>query len=167
MSVPAAMRGAGLTQGAFYAHFDSKEALLAAAFEHALSEAVRMVDDAAAGRSGIDAVIAIAERYLSEEHRDLPGIGCPLPALFGEAAATPLGQTAELLARGFDTMRDRIERAGGGVLNSDRAMAVVVSLVGAQVAARALRGNPASSEVLSACRASIPDLLRSSPAGDT
>ncbi len=165
MSVPAAMRGAGLTQGAFYAHFDSKEALLATAFEHALTEALQMVDDAAAGRSGVEAVIAVAERYLSEEHRDRPEMGCPLPALFGEAAAST-GRDRDMLARGLDAMRDRIEWVGGGTLDSDEAMAIVVLLVGAQVTARALRGTPSSTTVLATSRAWITALLRSSrPSG--
>lgn len=160
MSVPAAMRGAGLTQGAFYAHFDSKDALLTTAFEHALAEAVQMVDDAAAGRSGIDAVIAVADRYLSEEHRDRPDLGCPLPALFGEAAAASEVRDRDLLAHGLATMCDRIESAGGRAVDAESAMGIVVLLVGAQVTARALRGTSASTAALATSRALIVDLLR-------
>lgn len=79
------MQDAGLTNGAFYPHFQSKTELvresLAAAME---TQAQQMAEVLAA--EGLDGVIAT---YLSPEHRDNPGIGCAVSALGAELAREP------------------------------------------------------------------------------
>jgi TetR/AcrR family transcriptional regulator, transcriptional repressor for nem operon len=81
VGVASVMSGAGLTHGGFYAHFASKDELIAAAidqmFESALARWARETGD----RSPGDGLAAYIEFYLSPAHRDARGTGCPMPAL--------------------------------------------------------------------------------------
>src|SRR5881398_2801876 len=61
------MSDAGLTNGAFYAHFDSKEDLVAEVIRHELGVQVGAMDGLPAGRAGLEAYV---RQYLSPEHRD-------------------------------------------------------------------------------------------------
>src|SRR5262245_4422131 len=63
------MQEAGLTHGGFYAHFDSKEDLMAAACQRSMEQSVQAWL-AAAGKD--DPLKAVAGRYLSKGHRDHP-----------------------------------------------------------------------------------------------
>jgi TetR/AcrR family transcriptional repressor of nem operon len=76
------MADAGLTNGAFYAHFSSKDELVAAAVADQLrSQQGRIRALAGTGRAGLE---QIAREYLSGEHRDNPGDGCASAALLEE-----------------------------------------------------------------------------------
>ena len=76
MSVAEIAKAAGLTHGALYSHFKSKEALQSAALARAFK-------DCAAGFTGLTLEQFLA-RYLSPEHRDNAGDGCPTAALVSE-----------------------------------------------------------------------------------
>jgi TetR/AcrR family transcriptional regulator, transcriptional repressor for nem operon len=75
------MADAGLTNGAFYAHFASKEDLVAAAVAEQLRTQYEGLDAVAPGRAGVEQLV---RAYLSPEHRDSPGEGCPSAALLEE-----------------------------------------------------------------------------------
>jgi len=76
------MADAGLTNGAFYAHFGSKDELVAAAVADQMrSQQERIGALAETGRAGLE---QIAREYLSAEHRDNPGGGCASAALLDE-----------------------------------------------------------------------------------
>jgi TetR/AcrR family transcriptional regulator, transcriptional repressor for nem operon len=87
--VASLMAEAGLTNGAFYAHFASKEALVAEAVVAALQETAaviaRKIDDAAAGHR-LDAVV---DHYLQPKHVAHPELGCAVAALGPELARRP------------------------------------------------------------------------------
>src|SRR5437764_10554084 len=74
------MEEAGLTAGGFYAHFDSKQELLAEALTCAGAEAGRRHAAALEGLSGGEWLEAFLGRYLSVEHRGKWEEGCPLAA---------------------------------------------------------------------------------------
>ena len=150
--VDRSMRAAGLTAGAFYAHFQSKSQLLSLAFERALEEIGAIMRGAAAGESGPGALMRIADTYLSEEHMRKPAAGCPLPAVAGEAASTKNRAVHQLLARGLETVGGRLQAAGD--IDADRALGLAALLVGGQILARATRGTPVAARVLAACRTS-------------
>jgi TetR/AcrR family transcriptional repressor of nem operon len=76
MSMADIAKAAGLTHGALYSHFKSKEALQSAAL-------ARAFEDCAAGFTGLTLEQFLA-RYLSPEHRDNAGDGCPTAALVSE-----------------------------------------------------------------------------------
>ena len=75
------MADAGLTNGAFYAHFESKDDLVANVVAEELGA---QRDRLTALRPGRAALEAFVREYLSPEHRDMPGEGCPSAALLDE-----------------------------------------------------------------------------------
>lgn len=79
--VAAVMSEAKLTNGAFYAHFASKEALVEEVITHQLQEQIESFQQAPKDISGVKAIIAT---YLTKEHRDNCGAGCPSAALLDE-----------------------------------------------------------------------------------
>lgn len=78
------MKGAGLTQGAFYKQFDSKDDLAALASRRAMESATRRWSSVAA--SSPDPIQGVIDLYLSAGHREETGDGCPLVALGSDAA---------------------------------------------------------------------------------
>jgi TetR/AcrR family transcriptional regulator, transcriptional repressor for nem operon len=75
------MADAGLTNGAFYAHFASKEDLVATALAEQLREQRESFSALAPGRTGVEQYV---REYLSVQHRDNPDDGCPSAALLDE-----------------------------------------------------------------------------------
>lgn len=80
------MSAAGMTHGGFYRHFDSKEQLVTEACAVASSSMVDRLSLLTSQKPGRRALRALAEFYLSSEHRDNPGAGCPLAAIGSELA---------------------------------------------------------------------------------
>src|ERR1700761_9102145 len=81
VSVPDVMAEIGLSRGGFYKHFDSKEALVAAAIDAAFAQHVRRVQEIA-GQQADDpgpTRAAFLDFCLSPENRDGPATGCPSP----------------------------------------------------------------------------------------
>ena len=75
------MKDAGLTNGAFYAHFASKEDLVAAVIAEQLREQAIQFHDQPPTHTGVERIV---RDYLSREHLDHPGDGCPSAALLDE-----------------------------------------------------------------------------------
>ncbi|MGW7292811.1 TetR/AcrR family transcriptional regulator [Streptomyces xiamenensis] len=76
------MKDAGLTNGAFYTHFASKDSLVAAAIaDQQLIFHANIVAEAEPGAAGLEQIV---RSYLSADHRDNPGDGCPNAALLDE-----------------------------------------------------------------------------------
>jgi AcrR family transcriptional regulator len=75
------MKDAGLTNGAFYAHFASKDDLVASVVAEQLHEQATQFRDRPPGRAGVEQIV---REYLSPEHRDHRGEGCPSAALLDE-----------------------------------------------------------------------------------
>src|SRR5262245_54524986 len=88
------MHEAGLTVGGFYAHFDSKEALIEAALHRCLGEWRGKPFGRPQEEAWSDRLAAMLERYLSARHRDEPCEGCPLPAVTAEIAVQGTGKQA-------------------------------------------------------------------------
>jgi len=93
------MADAGLTNGAFYAHFASKEDLVATAVADQLREQRASFSERVPGRAGVEQYV---REYLSVQHRYNPGDGCPSAALLDEIGrctdATKRAYTDGLLA---------------------------------------------------------------------
>lgn len=165
-SVPAVMRGAGLTVGGFYAHFRSKRAMDAEVL-HKTLEDVRANWFAGLERSeGIDWLTRVVRRYLSATHRDEVDAGCALPATISElshADKKTRGAVAEALEEAIREFTEHAIPAGPGAPEGaesvrERALATIALCVGGLTLARVLRGHPASDELLRACvRWALPE----------
>jgi AcrR family transcriptional regulator len=134
------MKEAGLTHGAFYTHFASREALLAEATGHACTESAAAATQAVAALPPDRALQSMLAAYLSEAHLRNVEQGCPLTALGSE---TPR-QTPEVrraTTRYIKEMADLVARQlpdWGQPQAHDRALVTMAALVGALVLARAV-----------------------------
>jgi TetR/AcrR family transcriptional regulator, transcriptional repressor for nem operon len=81
VSVAEVMAKAGLTHGGFYAHFASKDDLVAAAVARMFDEALAVFYRLIKGKPPAQALRAYVDMYLSAPHRDSRATGCPMPAL--------------------------------------------------------------------------------------
>src|ERR1700761_8305374 len=77
------MQAAGLTNGAFYAHFESKEDLVRAVLREAFERRQQRLRANLESKVGLDTIV---RDYLSARHRDGAGGGCPTAALVAEIA---------------------------------------------------------------------------------
>lgn len=153
-SIPALMERVGLTHGTFYAHFDSKDALVAEAYARGLSETVDDLLQRAEGAPPGQGLNAVIDRYLSAAHRDDPADGCVLPALAGEVRREPGAVRhafTEEIKRYFDRLMpllpDRDARA-----RADRELILASGMAGAVLLARAVDDPELSDRILGACR---------------
>src|SRR5258708_10086508 len=104
------MTEAGLTNGAFYAHFSSKEDLVQAVLCNALSRREQTLRTAAENGNGLEALI---HDYLSPRHRDDPGRGCPTAAMVAEIARHPK-KTRDAFTGKIGAFLELIAAQGGG-----------------------------------------------------
>src|SRR3989454_9304165 len=155
----------GLTHGGFYAHFDSKNELIAEAtgpmFEDALSR--RMLAAAEAAPKG-KAVRAIVTHYLSPEHRDSRE-GCALAGLAGEMARQP-----EPLRNAYmSALNHRLKRIAALLPGDDekarldRARLLVAGMAGAMMISKAMTGRDPSDHFLEQARAVYAAALSTAP----
>ena len=145
--VAAVMSDAGLTNGAFYGHFTSKEDLVADVLADQLRAQRQRFDSQPADRAGLEAII---RAYLSPEHRDEWADGCPSAALLDEIARRPAATkqvfTDELLATANDVAA-RIDPVDPEAAQPD-ALAILGLLIGTLQLARALTDHDLSDQVL-------------------
>jgi TetR/AcrR family transcriptional repressor of nem operon len=141
------MSEAGLTNGAFYPHFQSKAELVRESVGAALEEqAHRMQDAFDAG--GLDAVLAV---YLSTEHRDDPGSGCVSAALLPELARQPPETRSFYAERLLSIVRQMASSLPPQAHDPEGvALGVYATLIGALQLARAVKGTALSDRVLAA-----------------
>ena len=141
------MADAGLTNGAFYAHFESKEDLVASALAEQLREQRESFSAQPPGRAGFEQIV---RTYLSVEHRDNPEGGCPSAALLDEIsrspAATKRAYTDGLLA----VIDDVAARLGSNDPSWARmkTLSVFALMVGTLQVSRALANRQLADEVL-------------------
>ena len=97
--VASVMKASGLTVGGFYKHFRSKEELLADAVGLAFSEFYEKADSSLRSLPREDRWKEIVRLYLSAEHCDHPGTGCPVAALAPEIARAKLSLRKKIASR--------------------------------------------------------------------
>src|SRR6201987_3005429 len=97
------MKEAGLTHGGFYAHFDSREALVIEAFNYAMDRSTDRWRKMAEKTPPEKRFAAIVENYLTALHRDDPGNGSAIPTL-GPEIARESAKTRKAFAARLDAM---------------------------------------------------------------
>jgi TetR/AcrR family transcriptional regulator, transcriptional repressor for nem operon len=151
VTVAEVMKDAGLTHGAFYGYFPSKEALIAEAIGQALPQAP---DKATPRRSAAE----YADGYLSARHRDNRANACLFSSLGTEAARG----SADLRHRMTEAVRQRIDHLGADAIGKTpkekrrAAIAAWSAMVGAMVLARIVDDDKLSKEILADTRALLP-----------
>jgi TetR/AcrR family transcriptional repressor of nem operon len=158
------MESAGLTQGAFYKQFASKDDLAAQASRRALESASRRWS-AAAEANPQDPLGAVVGFYLSTGHRAEKMDGCPVVALGSDAARQGADVKASFEAgvREYLTMLGSWVGEPGGEEPSGKAMAILSTMVGAVLLSRAVNDEQLSKRFLQAAAESV---LTESSAGD-
>jgi len=151
-SVLDVMKGAGLTVGGFYGHFDSKEQLFTATLKHAAGMMWHELLKSARGSSPRERVVSILGRYLSRKHRDNPEAGCFLPNVAADVAREGEPYRSALAAELAGFVDSLSEILGGGGGSRETALGLIALMYGALSLARALAGTPLSDEFLAAAR---------------
>jgi AcrR family transcriptional regulator len=141
------MSAAGLTNGAFYTHFESKEDLVRAVLLNALSRREARLRANLEGKAALEVTI---RDYLSARHRDGAGTGCPTAALVAEIARRPkqtrdafTGKIAEII----DLLAAQIGK-GSPADRRKKAIAAYGMMVGSLQLARAVNDRKLSDEIL-------------------
>ncbi|MBP8298224.1 MAG: TetR/AcrR family transcriptional regulator [Burkholderiales bacterium] len=134
------MKDAGLTHGGFYAHFASREAMLAEAADRAAGESVAMMERIAASLPPQQALPAMMDAYLSKQHLDEIETGCATAALASEMPR----QTAEVRRAHTRRIKEMIDLVSRQLPNwgqpgaHEQAMVTIATMVGTLVLARAV-----------------------------
>lgn len=134
------MKDAGLTHGGFYAHFPSREAMLAEAADRAGSESVTMMERIAASLPPQQALPAMMQAYLSKAHLEEIESGCAVAAL-GSEMPRQAPEVRRAATRRIKEMIDLVARQSpdwGQPGAHDRALSTIATMVGALVLARAV-----------------------------
>jgi TetR/AcrR family transcriptional repressor of nem operon len=157
IAVASIMARAGLTHGGFYAHFASKDDLVAATIDQMFAEGGARLAGEAVNRAPAGALAAYIDFYLSPAHRDARSTGCPLPFL---AADLPrLSDSArERFAAGVASLQARLARPLAQLGHADPeagASSMLSELVGALSLARAEPDPAASDAILDRSRAAL------------
>lgn len=151
VSVSEIMKATGLTHGAFYNHFDSKDALITKSLEHASSSSTSGLAEA---QQSPESMIEYVRYYLSAEHRDSPATGCLMVALGPEVSREPVARSAftehlkttvARFAAHFPWSKKRSARRN--------AIRLLSTMVGAVILARAVNDPELSDEILREVRA--------------
>jgi TetR/AcrR family transcriptional repressor of nem operon len=149
VGVNALMTEAGLTNGAFYAHFASKDELARKAVVDAMAKTRMRWKRSIEGQS--DGLAALVQTYLSVWHRDNPGRGCSVAAAAAELVRHPL-ETREAVAAEFDEavalMAEHLPQDDGEERRM-RATTILGLMIGALQLARLIPDRERSDRILS------------------
>jgi TetR/AcrR family transcriptional regulator, transcriptional repressor for nem operon len=151
------MAKAGLTHGGFYAHFKSKDELVAEAISAMFDDRYELFRLCVEGKEPATGLAAFVDRYLSARHRDGIENGCPLPSLASDVARLPLparrrfAAGVERLTQGMASVLRELGRSDPGPL----AASVLAEMVGALALSRAVADPALSGQILQSSRQAI------------
>src|SRR5437764_12516154 len=151
------MKEAGLTHGGFYAHFDSREALVIEAFAYAMDRSTERWRKLAEQTPPDKRFATIVESYLTPVHRDDPGHGCAIPTL-GAEIARESAKTRKAFAAKLEQMIDMMADQIPGVPRKTarkQAMATLATMIGTLVVSRIAGTGEFSDEILGAGREAV------------
>jgi TetR/AcrR family transcriptional repressor of nem operon len=153
VGVDALAEAAGMTHGSLYSQFGSKERLVEEAVAYAIATKGQELPE-------VFALSDYVSEYLSTEHRDEPGSGCPFAALCCEMPRQSRGARERFTAgvRGvIALLSSRMETGLKPRQREEKALATAASLLGALVLARAVSDPKLSDDILRATRNRLSD----------
>lgn len=133
------MAAAGLTSGAFYTHFRSKNALLEAIIANELRRSIALFSNQSAAQC-----MAVVDGYLSQAHVAHPESGCAVPSLASEISRSS-ASTQAVFEDGIVELHAQIQSV---VKDDARAWSIIAQLVGAVMVARGMPSEPTRSALL-------------------
>lgn len=138
------MQAAGMTRGAFYAHFTSKHELYEEAI---LSAGIIATKHFNAGVSSLDALI---DNYLSIQHLSSNDIRCPMACLVSDVAHNDerVKNTYTKMFKGFS---NHLKKLANGKNSDDKALLQTILLIGGMAVARSVTDKKLSEKILSLC----------------
>lgn len=158
ISLPHIMKGAGLTHGGFYSHFENKDQLVMETCHFAISDTIEMLQKVADKNKNEDQppIETIIDFYLGSLHRDQTEVGCILPALSGE-----ISQLSEEIRQAYTRELQRFitfitELAE---IDTSAGYALVSSMVGTVALARAVSDSKLSDNLLQAGRTQAKQMV--------
>jgi TetR/AcrR family transcriptional repressor of nem operon len=151
------MKEAGLTHGGFYAHFDSRDALVIEAFAHAMDRSTERWRKMVSETPPEKRLATMVENYLTPAHRDDAGHGCAVPALSADIAReSPKTRKAfaAKVEQMIDMMADQIPDVPRKAARK-QAAAALATMMGTLVLARVAGSGEFSDDILAAGREAV------------
>jgi len=157
--VDALMSSVGLSGGAFYSHFPSKQALLEEVIREEIQHSVSMLKPPSP--EGGPTLAQRTKAYLSVQHVEHPEMGCVLPALGAELGRIP-PEVKSIIEDGLKEMHaiwyDEVKDEGA-------AWAAIAQSVGAVILARAVKSDATRREILKGTRLNMERLIQQHTTG--
>lgn len=148
------MQASGMTSGAFYKHFQSKEQLLE---DIVVTEIKRSIGLFFSEGDGTDELLQATQKYLSRTHVNNPDKGCVLPALSAEVARAS-SSVKESFEHELLTMMSQLNAR---VNNPVKTQALLAMMVGGVLLARAMNTKAAQTAMLTACQKAAGQFIES------
>jgi TetR/AcrR family transcriptional repressor of nem operon len=151
------MARAGLTHGGFYAHFKSKDDLVAHAITRMFDEAYATFLSLTEGRDPAKGLSNYIDMYMAPKHRDDPAHGCPIAALsadarhLGDFARSRFGEGTERMVAAIAKQLKKMGEKGSDALASS----ILSEMAGAVALARAVVDAERSLQILRSSRAAV------------
>lgn len=161
------MKEAGLTHGGFYAHFDSRDALVIEAFAHAMDRSTERWRKMVSETPPEKRLATMVENYLTPSHRDDAGHGCAVPALSADIAReSPKTRKAfaAKVEQMIDMMADQIPDLPRKAARR-QAAAALATMMGTLVLARVTGSGEFSDDILAAGREAVLDRVATANSG--
>jgi len=159
VGIASLMTRLGLTQGGFYAHFKSKNILIAEAITHIFDERNEAFQEIMKDVDPAEGLAKFIDRYLSTQHRDRRDKGCPVVALNSDLARMPA-----VAKKRFEAGMQRMTESLADImkkLNKPHphalATSILTEMVGAMAVARSVSNTNLSEQILETARASIKE----------
>jgi TetR/AcrR family transcriptional regulator, transcriptional repressor for nem operon len=157
ISVADIMEEAGLTHGGFYAHFESRDAMLAEALDEAANDSLDRLSKVADGKKPEEALESTVDYYLSDRHVEAVERGCTLAAL-GSETTRQSPEIRRVATRRVRELADLIERqmAGWGkTARHEDALGVMSTIVGALLIARVVDDPQLSKDIRASAKRAV------------